>query len=154
MRNAVSFLVAVGVLAALAPPQANVCESFAAADIAAVIGAGASTGRELVAGSCVWAAKGISLTIARVDTGDPASALALVDAVKGRGQKGDEIHDERGLGQRAVSTVDSNRRGLSLVAADGSTSWNLAVDSGDQKIDAAAMLPKLRELLRKGMTRK
>jgi len=74
--------------------------------------------------------------------------------VKGRGQKGDEIHDERGLGQRAVSTVDSNRRGLSLVAADGSTSWNLAVDSGDQKIDAAAMLPKLRELLRKGMTRK
>jgi len=53
-----------------------------------------------------------------------------------------------------VSTVDGNRRGVSLVAADGSTSWNLAVDSGDQKIDAATMLPKLRELLRKGMTRK
>jgi len=153
MRSAVSFFVA-AVLSAALQPQANVCESFGAVDITPVIGAGASAGRQVIPGTCVWTAKGISLTIARVDTGDAAASLALVDAVKGRGQKGDEIRDEPGLGQRAVSTVNANRRGLSLVAADGSVSWNLAVDSGDQAIDAVAMLPKLRELLRKGLTGK
>jgi hypothetical protein len=151
MRNALSFLVAAALSAALAQPQANVCESFAAADISGVVGAAASAGRQLVPGTCVWTAKGISLTIARIDTGDRAAALALVDAVKARGQKGDDIHDEGGLGDRAVSTVNSNKRGLSLVAADRGTSWNLTVDSGDQAIDVVTVLPKLRALLRKGI---
>jgi hypothetical protein len=154
MRKALSCFILVGaaIAAAGARQQASVCEMFSPADITGVIGPGASPGRPIVSGSCVWTAKGISLTVARVDTGDPAAALAMVGAVKGRGQKGDDVHDEPGLGQGAVSTFNGNKRGLSLIAADGGTSWHLAVDSGDQLIDARTMLPKLRALVRKGIS--
>ena len=154
MRNVVLGLALTlsSISVAAAPQQpANVCEMFTAADVAAVIGAGAQPGRQLIPGSCVWAGKGISLTIARVDAGEPGEALALVDAVKGRGQKGDQVRDESGLGQRAVSTVAGNKRGVSLIAADGKLSWNLSVESGDQALDTTAILAKLRTLLKKGM---
>jgi len=63
MRNAVLGLALT--LSSISPAgqqqPANVCEMFGAADVAAVIGAGAQPGRQLVPGSCVWAGKGISL---------------------------------------------------------------------------------------------
>jgi hypothetical protein len=136
---------------AAAQQPADVCAMFGAAEIAAVIGSGISPGRQMVPGTCVWSGAGVSLTIARMDAGDAAAAAGLVAAVKARAQKGDVVSDERTLGAHAVSTVAANHRGVSVVASQGTMSWNLSVDSGDRAIEITTMLPKLRTLLKKAM---
>src|SRR4051812_45025872 len=138
-------------VSAAAQQPADVCAMFGAAEIAAVIGSGISPGRPMVPGACVWSGAGVSLTIARMDGGDAAAAAGLVAAVKARAQKGDVVSDERTLGAHAVSTVTANHRGVSLVASQGTMSWNLSVDSGDRAIEITTMLPKLRTLLKKAM---
>jgi hypothetical protein len=148
-RTLALFMVSPVAVAGQNPP--DVCRMFSAADVAVVIGQASAPGRAIIPGTCVWTGKGISLTIATMDAGEPAAALALVQAAKSRAQKGEVVKDEAGLGQRAVSTIAANRRGISLVAADAKTSWNLTLDSGHQAIDAATALPRLRDLLKKGM---
>jgi hypothetical protein len=151
--SALALLAMTFAAAAMQQPP-DVCKMFAESDIAAVLGAGSSSGSRMVAGTCVWTAKGLSLTIARMDASAPAEAVGVVDVSKMRAQKGDIVKDEAGVGQRAVSTVSANHRGLSLVAADGKTVWSFTMDSGDQAIDAATALPKLRDLLKKGLAAK
>jgi hypothetical protein len=151
MAIPVHLLVLMALAVTHATPQSppDVCAMFSDAEVAAVVGAAGSTGRQMVPGSCVWTGKGISLTIGRLDAGQPADAQGVVEVSKLRAQQGDVVKDEAGLGQRAVATVAANHRGISLIAADGPTVWNLSLDSADQAIDDAAVLPKLRDLLKK-----
>src|SRR4051812_47229147 len=138
-------------VSAAARQPADVCAMFGAAEIAAVIGSGISPGRQMVPGTCVWSGAGVSLTMARMDTADAAAAVGLVAAVKARAQKGDVVSDERALGPHAVSMISANHRGVSLVASQGTVSWNVSVDSGDRPIETTTLLPKLRTLLKKAM---
>lgn len=154
MRTLLAVLALALTSAVAAQPPPDVCKTFSDEDAAALLGAASSAGRPMVAGTCVWAGKGVSLTIARMDAGTPAEAIGVVDVSKMRAQKGDVVTDEAGVGQRAVSTVSANHRGLSLVAANGKTVWSMTLDSGEQAIDAATVLPKLRDLLKKGMAGK
>jgi|1185.fasta_scaffold07326_4 hypothetical protein len=145
---------AITFVASASQSPADVCKMFGDSDVAAVLGPATSAGRQMVPGTCVWAGKGVSLTIGRLEAGAPEEAAGVVDISRMRAQPGDIVKDETGVGQRAVSTFTANHRGLALVAADGKIVWNVAMDSGDQAIDAAAVLPKLRDLLKKGLAAK
>ena len=65
--------------------------------------------------------------------------------------QGDVVTDETGIGQRAVSTLAANKRTLTLLAVNGNDLWTFTLSKGDQPVDAESVLPRLRELAKKGI---
>jgi hypothetical protein len=132
-----------------AKPQ-DVCPLFVKADIVAVLGADATDGQTLIPGTCSWNAKGANLSISRA-TFEQGEAGMLLEARKiGVGQ-GEVVTDETGIGQRAVSTLASNKRTLTLLAVNGNDLWTFTLSKGDQPVEAATVLPRMRELAKKGI---
>lgn len=140
-------------LASPSPAQApDVCKLFTNADVAAVLGAAPKgPGTSIVPGTCVWGAAGLSLTVSRTDAGDAETAVRLVDVMRTSAQPGEQIKDEPGLGQHALSRIGRYRRSADLQIAAGTGMWRFLIETADQKIDAEAALGHLRELARKAL---
>jgi hypothetical protein len=153
MRHAAvgSLLALVLAAPAVAAQTADVCASFKKGDIAALVGPDASEGAAIIPGSCSWNAPGKNLTITRARIVEPSEGRQLVDAVKSGGQPGETVKDEPGLGDRAASRADANGRTLTLVAVSGTVVWNATLSAGDLKLDVAAALPRMRELVKAAM---
>jgi hypothetical protein len=106
----------------------------------------------LIPGTCSWNAKGANLSISRA-TFQQGEAKMLLEARK-MGAGGDVVTDEAGIGQQAVSTLAANKRTLTLLAVNGNDLWTFTLSKGDQPVDAGTVLPRLRELARKGIAAK
>lgn len=133
------------------PPE--VCNLFVTAEVAQVLGADASDGQTLVAGTCSWNAKGANLSISRASFGQ-GEAVMLLDSRKIAVAQGDVVAEESGIGQRAISTLAANKRTLTLLAVNGNDLWTFTLSKGDQPVDADAVLPRLRALAKKGLAAK
>lgn len=132
----------------------DLCKVFVKADVAQVLGADATDGQALIPGSCSWNATGANLLISRA-TFEQGEAGMLLEARKiGAGGQGEVVSDEAGIGQRAVSTITSNKRTLTLLAVNGNDLWTFTLSKGDQPVDAPAVLPRMRELAKKGIAAK
>src|SRR6185369_10268738 len=135
------------------PKAPDVCKAFLKADVAQVLGADATDGQTLIPGSCSWNAKGANLSISRASFGQGEAGL-LLESRKIAVAQGDVVADETGIGQRAVSTLAANKRTLTLLAVNGNDLWTFTLSKGDQPVDADAVLPRLRELAKKGLSAK
>jgi hypothetical protein len=142
-------VVMTGAMQAQAP---EVCKLFVKADVAQVVGPDATDGETLIPGTCSWNAKGANLSISRA-TFQQGEAKMLLEARK-MGAGGDVVTDETGIGQQAVSTLAANKRTLTLLAVNGNDLWTFTLSKGDQPVDAGTVLPRLRELARKGIAAK
>jgi hypothetical protein len=127
-----------------------VCTTFVKADVSAVVGADTTDGQTLVPGTCSWSAKGANLSISRA-TFAPGEAGMLLESRKIGVGKGDVVTDEAGIGQRAVSTLAANKRTLTLLAVSGNELWTFTLSKGDQPVDVETVLPRMRDLAKKGM---
>ena len=76
----------------------------------------------------------------------------ILDARKAGAGKDEQVQDETGVGQRAVSMVAANKRTLTLMAVDGGVLWTFTLSKGDQAVDVASALPLLKDLARRGLT--
>lgn len=97
---------------------------------------------------CNWYMMGYSLMVNRL-VDEPETARMMVETALTNVRDGDKVQEEAGIGQRAVSTVAWNGRGISLVAASGKTAWTMTYDRVDQKVDVEKALPKLRAIAKK-----
>jgi hypothetical protein len=140
--------------AVLGAQASDLCASFKKADVAPVLGADASAGAAVIPGSCSWNATGKNLTITRAQIADASEGRPLVDAFKSGAERGDIVKDEPGLGDRAASRADANGRTITLVAVSGTAVWNVTLSAGDQKIDVAAALSRMRDLTKAAITTK
>jgi hypothetical protein len=132
--------------------QPDPCTLFTKDDVAAVLGAAPSAdGHQILPGTCTWGATGITLTVSRtaVDTAD--SAGQMLDLARTNAAPGEQIKDEAGLGDRAVSRVDRYSRSVELQVAAGNRFWRFMVETADQKIPADATLTALRKLAGKAI---
>jgi hypothetical protein len=139
---------------ALGAQTSELCASFKKADVAAVLGADVSAGAPIIPGSCSWNATAKNLTITRARIVDVTEGRPLVDAFKSGAQRDDIVKDEPGLGDRAASRADANGRTVTLVVVSGTAVWNVTLSAGDQKIDVAAALPRMRDLVKAAITTK
>jgi hypothetical protein len=145
-----SAMIVTGAMQAQAP---EVCKLFVKADIVQVLGADATDGQTLIPGTCSWNAKGANLSISRATFGQGEAGM-LLDSRKVGAGPGDVVTDETGIGQRAVSSLASNRRTLTLLAVNGNDLWTFTLSKGDQPVDASAVLPRMRELAKRGIAAK
>lgn len=123
-----------------------VCDLVTEADAAAVIGPVQQKQAILGADQCVFTVKGMSLMINRLTQQDPEQIEMMMQLPKNRARKGDQVKDEPGIGDRAVSEV--SRGHLLVMTAVGDTVWSFGVDAV-YNTDISATLPKLRELAKK-----
>ena len=123
-----------------------VCDLVTEADAAAVIGPVQQKQAILGADQCVFTAKGMSLMINRLTQQDPGQIEMMMQLPKNRARAGDQVKDEPGIGQRAVSEVSKGR--LLIMTAVGDTVWSFGVDAV-YNTDISATLPRLRELAKK-----
>ena len=135
------------------PKAPEVCNRFLKTDVVQVLGADATDGQTLIAGTCSWNAKGANLSISWASFGQGEAGMLLESRKIAVGQ-GDVVTDEAGIGQRAVSTLAANKRTLTLLAVSGNDLWTFTLSKGDQPVDAEAVLPRLRELAKKGIAAK
>lgn len=150
-----TFLVAVlsftATLASAQKPAPDVCGTFPKADVIAVLGSDAAD-QTLLPGTCSWNGKGANLLISRTTLRESAEAGMILDARKAGAGKDEQVQDETGVGQRAVSMVAANKRTLTLMAVDGGVLWTFTLSKGDQAVDVASALPLLKDLARRGLT--
>jgi len=128
----------------------EVCRAFEKSDVAQVVGADATDGQTLVPGTCSWNAKGANLSISRA-TFEQGDAGMLLESRKIGAAQGDVVTDEAGIGHRAVSVLAGNKRTLTLLAVNGNDLWTFTLSKGDQPVDVEAVLPRLRDLAKKGI---
>ena len=149
----VLWLWAIVMIGVVQTPAPEVCKLFVKADVAQVVGPEPTDGETLIPGTCSWNAKGANLSISRA-TFEQGEAGMLLEARKVGAAQGDVVADEAGIGQRAVSTLAANKRTLTLLAVNGNELWTFTLSKGDQPVDAGTVLPRLRELARKGIAAK
>ena len=147
------WLWAVVMTGAMQTQAPDVCKLFVKADVAQVVGADATDGETLIPGTCSWNAKGANLSISRASF-EQSEAAMLLEARKMSAAQGDVVTDETGIGQHAVSTISANKRTLTLLVVNGKELWTFTLSKGDQPVDAATVLPRLRDLARKGIAAK
>jgi hypothetical protein len=134
-------------------PAPDVCKAFAKADVVAVVGADATDGQMLIPGTCSWSAKGANLSISRATLGTGDAGMVF-EARKGSAAEGEVVFDVAGVGQRAVSTLAANKRTLTLLAVNGNDLWTFTLSKGDQPVDTDVLLPRMRDLAKKGLAGK
>lgn len=151
MRSLFAMMLLFG-CAVSAAAQPDPCTLFTKDDVAAVLGAPPKAdGHQIMPGICTWGATGITLTVGRTDVDSPKTAGQMLDVARTNAAPGEQIKDEAGLGDRALSRVDRYGRSAELQVAAGNRFWRFVVEAADQKIAVDTTLAQLRKLAGKAV---
>lgn len=135
-----------------ASAQPDPCTLFTQDDVAAVLGAApGADGRQILPGTCTWSASGITLTVAATDVDSARTAAQMVELARTNAAAGEQVKDEPGIGDRALSRVGQYARSVELQVAAGNRFWRFMVETADQKIASDATLAQLRKLAGKAL---
>jgi hypothetical protein len=151
MRSLIAMMLLL-VCAVSASAQPDPCTLFTKDDVAAVLGgAPRADGHQILPGTCTWGATGITLTVSRTEVDTAEAAAQMLDLARTNASPGEQIKDEAGLGDRALSRVDRYSRSVELQLASGNRFWRFVVETADQKIAADPTLTALRKLAGKAV---